>query len=118
MPTIQDGPVSTLFTPLPFKGNVAVAELADIGLSAEMTAAVEHAPTGLCSGWGIPFEIEDMLVLTDQALSIEFPTTAAPWLIFMRQICTPRQMVSILGLRILTGQLILAISGLIKAAPR
>ena len=83
MPTIQDGPVSTLFTPLPFKGNVAVAELADIGLSAEMTAAVEHAPTGLCSGWGIPFEIEDMLVLTDQALSIEFPTTAAPWLIFM-----------------------------------
>ena len=83
MPTIQDGPVSTLFTPLPFSGNVTLAELADIGLSAEMAAAVEYAPTGLCSGWGIPFEIGNMVVLTDQAISINLPASTAPWLIFM-----------------------------------
>jgi len=83
MPNVQDGPVSTLFTPLPLKGNVTLAELADAGISAEMAAALEHAPTDLCTGWGIPFEIRNVVVITDKAVSIDLPPTVAPWLILM-----------------------------------
>ena len=83
MPNVQDGPVSTFFTPLPFHGNVTLVELADSGISTEMEAAREHAPAGLCTGWGIPFEIRDLVLLTEQAISIDLSSTTAPWLIFM-----------------------------------
>ena len=53
---IQDGPKSSLFGPLPLKGNVALTEMANIGVTDEMLAALEHAPGGDCTAWGIPFE--------------------------------------------------------------
>jgi hypothetical protein len=83
MSNVQDGPVSKQFIPLPLIGNVTLAELADVGISAEMAAALEYAPTGLCIGWGIPFEIGNVIVLMDQAVSIDLPLTTVPWLIFM-----------------------------------
>jgi hypothetical protein len=48
-----------------------------------MAAAVDDAPTGLCTGWGIPFEIGNRVVLADQAITINLPATTTPWLIFM-----------------------------------
>ena len=47
MPRIQDGPFSTLFTPLQVKGTLTLLELADIGVSTEMALAQDSAPTGL-----------------------------------------------------------------------
>ncbi len=81
MPSVHDGPRTTLFTPLPFQGNVTLPGLA--GTSPEMAAALEHAPSGDCTGWGIPFRVEDVIVLRERAIAIEFPPVTAQWLVFM-----------------------------------
>jgi hypothetical protein len=83
MPGIQDGPTSSLFVPLAFEGNVAFAELAAVGISEEMANALEHAPSGACVAWGIPFDIGDAVVITDQAVSVELTPTTAQWLVFV-----------------------------------
>ena len=81
--SVRDGPVSPLFTSLPFEGNVGLAELTGAKVSQEMAAALEHAPTGDCVGWGIPFEIGDVVVIEDEAVSVDLPRTEAKWLVFM-----------------------------------
>ena len=63
---VQDGPRTALFHPLPFQGNVAFSGLAGAGLSPEMAAALEHAPAGECTGWGIPFRVGDVIVLKER----------------------------------------------------
>jgi hypothetical protein len=79
----QDGPSTSLFIPLPLKGNGKLGELAGIGNAEDMSAAGERAPSGQCVGWGIPFEIGDVVILKDQTVTIEFPPVAAQWLVFM-----------------------------------
>jgi len=83
MPGVQDGPSSPLFTPLSLRGNVPLSKLADVGISDEMSAALEHAPNGDCVAWGIPFEIEDVVVIADQVVSVEPSPTVTQWLVFM-----------------------------------
>ncbi len=83
MPGIKDGPSSSSFAPLPLKGNMPLAKLADLGISVEMSAAVEHAPSGDCVGWGIRFEIGDVIVIKDHTVTIELGPTLAQWLVFM-----------------------------------
>jgi hypothetical protein len=80
---VRDGPATSLFAPLPLKGNVTLAELASVGLSDEMSAALEHAPRGECVAWGIPFEIGDVVALADRVVSIELNPTVARWFLFM-----------------------------------
>ena len=69
MAVIRDGPASSHFRPLPLKGKASVSALrsaSDTGalpnLSAEMVAALEHAPTEACVFWGIPFEIGEVIL--------------------------------------------------------
>ena len=83
MPSIQDGPSSPLFTPLPLKGNVTLSQLADLGVSDGMAASSEHAPSGACVAWGIPFEVEDVIALTNEVVTVEFSPTVAQWLVFL-----------------------------------
>ncbi|MCP4515965.1 MAG: hypothetical protein GY824_12155, partial [Delftia sp.] len=79
----KDGPISPLFTPLALQGNTTLAALADAGVSDEMAAALEHAPSGDCVAWGIPFTIGDVLLLAEQAVSVALEPTEAQWLVFM-----------------------------------
>ena len=83
MPSVVDGPSSDRFAPLPFKGNMALSRLADIGISDEMSAALEHAPSGTCVSWGIPFEVGDVAAIKQEPLSIDLYPTVAQWLVFM-----------------------------------
>jgi hypothetical protein len=69
--------------PLPFKGNMALSRLADIGISAEMSAALAQAPSGTCVSWGVPFEIGDIAAIKHGTISIALHPTVAQWLIFM-----------------------------------
>jgi hypothetical protein len=64
-------------------GNVPLSKLADFEISDEMSLVMEHAPSGSCVGWGIPFEIEDVVAITDQVVSVDLSPTTAQWLIFM-----------------------------------
>ena len=83
MPSIHDGPASALFTPLALQGNASLPGLSERGLSADMAAALEHAPSGACTAWGIPFQIDEVILLTGQPVSIQIQPTTAPWFIFM-----------------------------------
>src|SRR5574342_140674 len=83
MHNMKDGPSSSHFRIVPFKGNVALARLRDFGVSSEMAQAAEHAPGGQYIGWGIPFEIGDVVALRDQPVTIEFAPLTARWLVFM-----------------------------------
>ena len=83
MPNIEDGPQSHLFAPLSFKGNASLPALSGVSVSDEMSAALEHAPKGECVSWGIPFQVDDVAVIEDQAVSVALSPTLARWLIFL-----------------------------------
>jgi hypothetical protein len=83
MHNMKDGPSSSHFRPVPFKGNVTISGLRDFGVSGEMAQAAEHAPNGQCVNWGIPFEIGDVVAIRDRPVTIEFAPLVARWLIFM-----------------------------------
>ena len=86
MPAIKDGPASAHFTPVPLHGNARQEALAEAGLSAEMTAALAHAPGGACTAWGIPFEVGEIVLLKEgaqQAVSTPVEPMLAGWLVFM-----------------------------------
>jgi len=87
---IHDGPCSPHFTPLPLKGNANLSTLAGagttampFGMTSEMSAALGHAPSGTCVSWGIPFEIGEVVILSDRPVSIEISPTRARWLVFL-----------------------------------
>lgn len=83
MSTIQDGPASALFSPVRFQGSTSLAGLAQQGISPEMSAAIQHAPSGACTAWGIPFQVEDVLLLHDQPVTVEIQPITARWFIFL-----------------------------------
>ena len=69
MSGIKDGPTSSLFFPVPIKGNKTFTNMAHAGISSEMSEVLENAPSGACIGWGIPLEIGDVILLTDQLVN-------------------------------------------------
>jgi hypothetical protein len=83
MPSIQDGPSSPLFRALRLEGNATLPKLSQSDLSEEMRAAVDHAPRGSCVGWGIPFEIEQVVVISGQAVWVNLEPVTTRWLVFM-----------------------------------
>jgi hypothetical protein len=83
MPGTRDGPQSTSFSSLPLQGNIPISELVNVGITNEMSASLEHAPSGACISWGIPFEIEDVVALTDQVISVELTPLVSQWLVFV-----------------------------------
>jgi hypothetical protein len=60
-----------------------LADLPQQGFSPEMIEAASHAPSGSCVGWGIPFEIDEVIELVDESVSIEVDPIQAGWLVFM-----------------------------------
>ncbi len=83
MPRVIDGPSSPLFRPVPVRGNAAISSLSRRGLSAELTAAAPHAPSGACVGWGIPFKIGRCVLVRERAVSVKLGRVRAQWLVFL-----------------------------------
>ena len=83
MSAIQDGPQTSLFTPLNIRGNKAFSDLLDCDLSDEMKAGLAHAPQGDCVAWGLPFAIGDVIVLRDGDFSIDLDPIKSRWLAFL-----------------------------------
>ncbi|MGE5224428.1 MAG: hypothetical protein ACM3PY_18475, partial [Omnitrophica WOR_2 bacterium] len=90
MATMQDGPHSSKFKPLVFRGNISLStppgdqasEMASF-LSKEILADWAFAPGGSCVAWGIPFEIEECVMIANQPVSVEVSPIKARWLVFM-----------------------------------
>ena len=84
MSTFRDGPSTDQFSALVLKGNRTWSDLADVGLSEELLAAVEHAPRGQVVGWGIPFTVGDSIVaLAEDPVVVEWKPIRAEWLVFL-----------------------------------
>ena len=79
----HDGPRSPQFTPVTFKGNSTLPDLAGISLSERMASAREQAPRGSGVSWGIPFEIGEVIAVHDQPVSISLSPATARWLVFL-----------------------------------
>jgi hypothetical protein len=87
---LHDGPSSPHFWPLEFSGNVELRQLAAdpsqamaLGMSQEMAASLDAAPSGRCTAWGMPFDVGRVAVLADQPVTIEVGPLTARWLVFM-----------------------------------
>ena len=80
---VRDGPASPGFSPVPLEGNTSMEELAQAGLSEQMTMAVPRAPRGACVAWGIPFKIDRPVVLKDRPVTEKIPGLKAEWLVFL-----------------------------------
>ncbi len=78
-----DGPPSSLFSPIPLKGNFAPQELELSDLSETLRKNIKHAPSGQCVSWGIPFTIDKLAVARKGPLELKWPALQSPWLIFM-----------------------------------
>lgn len=79
----HDGPASPQFRPIPLTGNAPFANLPRQGVSPEMAKAAAHAPVGSVVAWGIPFEVGDGILLTDQPVELALDAFRAGWLVFL-----------------------------------
>ena len=84
MKKLVDGPRTANFNALPLQGHLDLDQLAAVpGISEALASAAPHASRGSITAWGIPFEVEKVILLTDQAVSVAFPPLLAPWLVFL-----------------------------------
>ena len=83
MNSLKDGPRSTHFSSLPFKGNTSLDSLDTRLLTSELTAVLQEAPRGSCVGWGIPFEVDRVALLARDQLEVTWEPVKARWFIFM-----------------------------------
>lgn len=82
-PVLFDGPGSPLFDTIPIEGNASFYSLSD-GVSDRMAKAVEHAPVGEGTAWGIPFQIPETPVLVkENSFSLEIDPVRANYLVFL-----------------------------------
>ena len=79
----HDGPASARFEPVPLKGNTAVESLAEAGVSEVLGRAAAGAPSGSCTWWGIPFEVESAMLARDEAVNTPVNGLRAEWLVFL-----------------------------------
>lgn len=83
MPSLIDGPSSSLFSPVIFDGNISAADLKEAGLSERMTESLDNAPAGSCVCWGIPFECKDPILIQNEDITLDMEPVSANWLVFM-----------------------------------
>ncbi|MCJ8330983.1 MAG: CehA/McbA family metallohydrolase [Lentisphaeria bacterium] len=83
MTTNNDGPTSSLFKALKFRGNATLATIDETVFSEDMAAALQHAPDGRRTFWGIPFHVDSVALLSTQAVTIKLNSIKTPWLVFM-----------------------------------
>ena len=83
MSAMQDGPVSSLLSSIDFDGNVELDALTRDQISPDMLEAVEYAHRGDCVAWGIPFRIQKVLLVQNEAQKVDIAPTTAPWFVFL-----------------------------------
>ena len=83
MASRHDGPASPQFRALPFTGDTSFEAIARADVSSTMRTAASYAPTGLCTGWGVPFKIRRPLLVRDAPVSVRLRLTRAQWLVFL-----------------------------------
>lgn len=83
MPALCDGPSSPLFSPVPLHGNCKFEDLKHRGLSDQLGNALQHAPEGDCVALGIPFKVNDPILIRSDPVDLDITPTAAKWFVFL-----------------------------------
>jgi hypothetical protein len=83
MHPFKDGPASPLFSPVPLRGNCSFRDLYLRNISSNMRDAIQFAPKGPAVFWGIPFEIGEIVFLTDREHTVSFEPVGTRWLAFL-----------------------------------
>lgn len=78
-----DGPSSGLFAPVAFAVRGRPRRPAAGLVSEQMLGALEHAPSGECVGWGIPFTAEHPVLVKDRPVTLSCAPLVARRLVFM-----------------------------------
>ncbi len=79
---VADGKKSPLFTPLSINSNIQISKWVQSEISSSMFMARDKMPGGSCISWGIPFEIEDPVLIKNKPVSVPVDPFKAPWLVF------------------------------------
>jgi hypothetical protein len=77
---LNDGPGSPFFRALSLPAHSPDDKTE---LSEALQAALKKAPHGSCTAWGIPFEVNDPIVLADSPVELHFTLLRARWLVFL-----------------------------------
>lgn len=80
---LRDGTSSPLFAPVALQGNCSRENIKHTELSNELVDVVQYAHWGKSVAWGLPFDIRDAIVLTDEVVHTEIAPTKAKWFVFM-----------------------------------
>ncbi len=83
MPSRHDGPASPRFQCLPFEGNTSFETIGQAPVSETLRGVAGRAPSGACTGWGIPFEVRRPLLVTEEFVELELDPVKAQWLVFL-----------------------------------
>ena len=84
MPAVNDGPSTSRFSPVAFKGNYTLTGLSRALKPGRMRDTLPAAPRGSCVSWGIPFEISKRVVLIrDKTVNEEIEPLRTQWLVFL-----------------------------------
>ncbi len=83
MASTKDGPSSAQFKPIKWAGNVTLSQLNRKGVSAEMAKCAKEAPRGDGVGWGIPFNIDKLVLVKDKPVTVKLGSLRFQWLVFM-----------------------------------
>ncbi len=80
---LRDGPRTKQFSPVPLVGNVDFDAIVGSGVSEQMAKTVPEAPRGSMVCWGIPFEVNRLIVLRDEVFTEKISAGKADWLVFL-----------------------------------
>lgn len=85
MSSVKDDPYSSNFRPVRIKGNNTFSNLSKASISREMKEALEHALRKSCVSWGIPFQIDRVVLIGEKGppFSIALNPLRTEWLVFM-----------------------------------
>lgn len=83
-PSLHDGPASPLFNSLDIVGNLNIVDLLSGRVSERMAEAVDSAPKGKGTAWGIPFFIpQNIIYLKNEPYQFKTNQFSGEWLIFL-----------------------------------
>jgi hypothetical protein len=83
MPSVKDGPSTSLFKSIPLRGTVDFSAPRGSGLPQTMARQAAHAPTGNCVCWGIPFRVGKAILIDEDPVMVPLKDLRAKWLVFM-----------------------------------
>ncbi|MCJ7549786.1 MAG: hypothetical protein MUQ30_08910, partial [Anaerolineae bacterium] len=83
MPETHDGPISPHFRPIKLESTAGIEDLREMEGTAALADNLHHRPSGTCTSWGFPFEIENPIVVSASPTSVSFAPTTAQWFVFM-----------------------------------